>query len=321
MILKRAVLGIVALAWATAPALAQSCSLSLSSLNFGSIDIINGAGATTAGTFSAFCWGTPGRRIIICPNIGAGSGGVAGGGDPRHMANGADKLAYNIFHPSGGAVWGSWLWPHPPRPPTFIETLSSTWWFFGWFSRSWSMPAAIPAGQTGIAAGSYLSTFSSTDVQIRYAYYTPGMTCDTLSGAKSATASFSVSATVQPACAVSATNMNFGTAGMLGANIDASNTITVTCTKGTSYRVSLSQGGGGGGPGDRRMSGPGGQQVVYGIYRDAARTLPWGTSASNNQPGVGNGAAQTLTAYGRVPPQPTPQPGVYSDYIVVTVSY
>ncbi|UWU14363.1 spore coat protein U domain-containing protein [Rhizobium sullae] len=37
--------------------------------------------------------------------------------------------------------------------------------------------------------------------------------------------------------------------------------------------------------------------------------------------GDGNGAAQLLTVYGRVQPQTTPSPGVYTDTVVVIVTY
>jgi spore coat protein U-like protein len=37
--------------------------------------------------------------------------------------------------------------------------------------------------------------------------------------------------------------------------------------------------------------------------------------------GVGNGAAQPYTVYGRVLPQVTPAPGAYSDTITITVTF
>ena len=62
--------------------------------------------------------------------------------------------------------------------------------------------------------------------------------------------------------------------------------------------------------------------VTYGLYRDSARSQPWGASVGvNTASGTGDGSSQNLTAYGRVPAQTTPQPGAYSDTIVVTVGY
>nr|WP_281033880.1 spore coat protein U domain-containing protein [Mesorhizobium sp. M4B.F.Ca.ET.049.02.1.2] len=48
-------------------------------------------------------------------------------------------------------------------------------------------------------------------------------------------------------------------------------------------------------------------------------------SPRRNNPGLndrtGVGTAQNLTVYGRVPPQTTPSPGVYTDTVIVTVTY
>jgi spore coat protein U-like protein len=59
--------------------------------------------------------------------------------------------------------------------------------------------------------------------------------------------------------------------------------------------------------------------VTYGLYKDAARSLPWGSTAGvNTASGTGTGLTQTLTVYGRVPPQTTPNAGAYTDTIVAT---
>ena len=36
---------------------------------------------------------------------------------------------------------------------------------------------------------------------------------------------------------------------------------------------------------------------------------------------AGTGVSRAVTVHGRVPPQPTPPPGAYSDTVVVTVTY
>ena len=59
--------------------------------------------------------------------------------------------------------------------------------------------------------------------------------------------------------------------------------------------------------------------VNYALYRDASRTLNWGnTVGTDTVSGSGNGTAQTLTVYGRVPAQTTPAAGVYNDSVTVT---
>jgi spore coat protein U-like protein len=65
-----------------------------------------------------------------------------------------------------------------------------------------------------------------------------------------------------------------------------------------------------------------GANITYGLYRDVARALAWGsTIGTNTTSGTGTGLTQTQTVYGRVPTQTTPKPGAYSDSVVVTVGY
>jgi len=62
--------------------------------------------------------------------------------------------------------------------------------------------------------------------------------------------------------------------------------------------------------------------VTYGIYSDIARATAWGSLAGATIAGTGTGLTQSLTMYGRVPPQsPTPPPGNYSDTLIATITY
>jgi spore coat protein U-like protein len=132
-----------------------------------------------------------------------------------------------------------------------------------------------------------------------------------------------VQITIQNACnvnTVAPTTLDFGTQGPLIANVDQNATITVTCTTGANYNVAL-DGGGGADIGSRRMIN-GGNTVAYQLYRDAGHTLVWGaTIGTDTLAGSGNGLAQALPVYGRVPAQTTPPAAVYNDSITVTVSY
>lgn len=71
----------------------------------------------------------------------------------------------------------------------------------------------------------------------------------------------------------------------------------------------------------RRMQGPGGSFINYGLYQDATRSVAWGNTNATGVQGTGTGQPQSLTVYGRVPPQPVPGAGTYSDTIVITLSY
>jgi spore coat protein U-like protein len=140
--------------------------------------------------------------------------------------------------------------------------------------------------------------------------------------AATTTTTFNVSLTITSNCTVSATAMAFGTSGIIAANIDASSTVTVTCTNTTPYSVGLDAGTGSGATVTTRKMTSGGATVDYSLYQDNGRSTIWGnTVGTNTVGGTGNGSGQALTVYGRVPSQSTPAPGAYSDTITVTVTY
>ncbi|MFX7139997.1 spore coat protein U domain-containing protein, partial [Acinetobacter baumannii] len=73
---------------------------------------------------------------------------------------------------------------------------------------------------------------------------------------------------------------------------------------------------------NRLLAGPAASTVAYQLYRDAARTQIWGnTPGTDTVAGTGNGAAQTLTVYGRVRPQSTPAAGAYTSTITATINF
>ncbi|WP_244814067.1 spore coat U domain-containing protein [Caballeronia sp. Lep1P3] len=142
--------------------------------------------------------------------------------------------------------------------------------------------------------------------------------------AGSKTASFQVSLTIQNDCQISANPLSFGTTGVLANNIDQSTNLSVTCTTGTPYTVALDAGTVSGSTiAQRKMANTAATgQVQYNLYLDAARTQVWGnTIGTNTASGTGNGAAQTLTVYGRVPTQATPVADNYLSTVTATVAF
>lgn len=141
--------------------------------------------------------------------------------------------------------------------------------------------------------------------------------------AGSVTTTFKTQIAITAACAInSASSLNFGTQGVLAANVDQSSTIQVTCTNTTPYTIGLDAGTGSGATVAARKMSSGGNTVNYALYSDAAHTTNWGNTPSGDTvAGTGTGAAQSFTVYGRVPPQGAPAPGNYSDTITVTVMY
>src|SRR4051812_49365081 len=99
--------------------------------------------------------------------------------------------------------------------------------------------------------------------------------------AATATASFTVSVTITASCAISASNLAFGSQGVLAADVDSTSTISVTCTNSTPYSVGLDNGMSFSG-GTRRMkdTGAGTTFVNFGLYTDAGRSNAWTTSSS-----------------------------------------
>lgn len=139
-----------------------------------------------------------------------------------------------------------------------------------------------------------------------------------------ATGNMTVRITIQAECKIqTASDLDFGTRGVVDANVDQTSTIGVQCTTGETYNVGLSAGAGAGATtAVRRMTGPAAATVDYTLYRDTARTQLWGvTIGTDTVAGTGNGSVQNLTVYGRVPPQTTPAAGVYTDTVAITVTY
>lgn len=144
--------------------------------------------------------------------------------------------------------------------------------------------------------------------------------------AATATADMNVRITIQDACSItSATDMDFGTHGVISANVDQVSAINVQCTPLTPYSVALNEGNGAGATiAVRKMTGVSGT-INYSLYTDALRTDVWGTGGGgangSTVGGLGTGLPIPHVVYGRVPPQTTSGAGVYTDVIAVTVTY
>ncbi len=144
------------------------------------------------------------------------------------------------------------------------------------------------------------------------------------SGARAATAtgSFNVQVIIAATCVVtSATTLDFGSQGVLSANVDQTSTINVTCTNTTPYNIGLDKGLNGSSVTTRQMK-TGSAVINYSLYSNSGRTTNWGnTVGTDTVAATGNGSAQAYTVYGRIPPQTSPAPGTYTDTITITVTY
>ena len=143
--------------------------------------------------------------------------------------------------------------------------------------------------------------------------------------AATATATFPVTANVIDSCTVDATPLAFGNYnGISGAVLDGVSTISPICTVGTSYVISLDCGmGSGAWVTSRKLSGPGGATLSYGIFTDVTHMTAWGdgTGVSVVRADTGTGTARPLNVYGSIPAGQSVAVGSYSDTITVTVTY
>ena len=139
------------------------------------------------------------------------------------------------------------------------------------------------------------------------------------------TATFSVTANIVDACDVQATNHAFGAYSPSSSTaLDATSTLSVYCTVGTSYSLALNVGSGGGTFTGRKMV-SGGNELLYNLYTSSARTTVWGdgSGATGTVSGSGTGllTAATHTVYGRIGVNQDVNPGSYSSTVTVTLTF
>lgn len=138
------------------------------------------------------------------------------------------------------------------------------------------------------------------------------------------TATFDVTITLENSCGLTTApaDMAFGTVGLLNTDYTATSVVSVTCTSGAEYTLSLN--GGGNADGTSRRMENGGEHVSYRLYSDSSHTTLWGDGSTfgNAVGGTGNGQEQEVTVYGRVEAADnatTPPAGSYSDTVTVEV--
>jgi len=314
-LIRCALIALALLLLAPAEALAQSCTFGISDVDFGNPDLRSGGNIDTTATLSISCTGVPLTTMRICPSIGAGSGGATA--SARQMTGATSSLNYQLYQDATRTtVWGSYTWGFPDTPPTIDLPLGLS----GAASTSRTIYARIFSGQSTAPGGSYVSMFSSASTSFVYSTQLL-LACPNMLLSQTENPTFTVRATVVNDCSVVPQDLNFGSHGVLTANIDASAQLSVNCVLGTNYTIGLNGGLAGAAPTARLMT-KGAESVTYGLYRDASRTQVWGdTIGSNTVAATGTGSAQTYTVFGRVLPQSAPSAGIYTDTVVVTITY
>jgi spore coat protein U-like protein len=141
--------------------------------------------------------------------------------------------------------------------------------------------------------------------------------------AANATTTFQVTATVNAACSVSATDMAFGVYTGAAA-VDQTSSLSVTCTLLTPYTIALDAGAHASGVFANRAMNNGTDNLNYQLYTNVGRTTIWGdgSSGTSTVAGSGLGVAQPITVYGRIPASQNVSTGSYVDNPVnVTLTY
>lgn len=158
--------------------------------------------------------------------------------------------------------------------------------------------------------------------------------CAGFASAAQNTANLLVTANVNKNCTISTTPVAFGTYDPLGthasADLDATGTVTIICTKGTTARIGLGLGANALAA-VRRMA-DSGNFLDYQLFRPVsdvpnaacAFTAAWGNTFGTdtvNPVAAPSKAARTFNVCGRVAQNQDAAPGNYTDTVVATVDF
>lgn len=296
-----------------------TCTTTSTDLAFGNVDVLAGGATDFTSTITVRCnvslslLGTSSVRV----RLGPGSGGTAGTVRLMTSPTTGTALQYQLFRDAARTLIFGNLGDVGGDGITFSG--GSLINIGGVIVIPITVYGRVNPNQSGVTPGSYSSTFQPPlDIEVFYQFCTLLLGCST----GTVGAPFAVNAEVQPNCLVSASNLDFGNAGVLSGMIDAVSQIDVSCTANSPFQIGLGDGLHNTAPLARRMRSAAGDFIAYELYRDSGRSLLWGTAGSGqSQPGTGSGTSQTFSVFGRVPAQATPPAGIYSDTVVVVVTY
>ncbi|QOY92694.1 spore coat U domain-containing protein [Massilia sp. UMI-21] len=315
---------------AGASARADTCEASMTDISFGSINPIASGDVHASGTLTVTCTWTvlnlqPPLLLLpsvnVCVNLGAGSGG---GGIPRYLSNGSQRLAFNLYTGasySDASVWGGPAIPGTSGIPTRFEGLLK----LGSVSRSFPVVGRIAASAlagigTGGAAGAVYSSSFAGHGSVSFSF--SGISTQPCSAGASTAFSFRVQASIANDCVIQAGSLDFGANSVLSGARRAASALSVRCTADNPYQVVLN-GGMHGSIGARRMKNAATGETIAYTLSSSPDGSPWGdgTLGSSVYGGTGSGAAQSVPVYGLVPAQRTPSPGSYGDTVTATLYF
>lgn len=146
-----------------------------------------------------------------------------------------------------------------------------------------------------------------------------GIALTATAGAAQMQTTFQVTSSVLSACTVTAFELDFGA--YSGSQSDRTSRITMACTKGTPYQIGLDNGLHFRAPYRRLKHRTTADYLIYELYRDAGRTARWGNDNTSSVYMTGDGTAQHIDVYGRVPAGQTGPTGSYSNTTTIIVNF
>jgi len=240
------------------------------------------------------------------------------------MSNGANTMQYDLYEDAAHSqIWGSVTNGTTPlsvqlSKPATGTSATTTLTYYGLIAANQPTVPTINDSNTV-----YTQSFAGSETSLNYGFFLlVSPTCASLT-TTDGTFPFTSSATVVNNCLISATNVSFGTAGVLSSSLTAAGSISARCTNGDAFRISLNGGASGNVAARTLLQQGGGGIVNYQLYTDSAYSVPWGdgTAGTSMVTGTGSGNAQAISVYGQVPAQSTPAPGNYSDTITATIVF
>ncbi|WP_392566079.1 spore coat U domain-containing protein [Utexia brackfieldae] len=210
--------------------------------------------------------------------------------------------------------------------PSLIDLLG----LFGGNTKNIPMYFRTQTGTYNLRADTYTDTISVT-----WQWYfcsisiTPLICINPTSGATTWTAVLSL--TVTNDCIINAPDINFGSKPLATLFPSVSQSVSVYCTKGSTYSIGLNNGSNA--LGQQRRLAFNGNFLNYEIYQGNSGTLRWGTLAAERRssanadvnPGSGSGVSSSTQGFVYramiLPNQTTPPAGTYTDTIIIDVAF
>lgn len=304
---------------------ANTCSATMTDIDFGTVNPMAAADATASGTLTVNCVWTLGTNPLllpaanVCVNLGVGPGG--GTGNPRYLLNSGNRLGFNLYTDltfSAASIWGGAGSTIGAKPVTGtivgllgVGGANASVNIFG------KIPAAALAGVPTVANADtvYTASFAGHGT-LQYGFGSTPCTAGT-----TVAFAFQTRATVTNNCVIGTSNLTFGSGSPLS-DLRASAPLSVACTANSAYQISLN-GGASNNPAARTMKNTvTGETVGYRISSTLNGAV-WGdgTGGTAVYSGTGNGASQNVMMYGVVPRQTAPTPGDYRDTVTVLLSF